>query len=187
MIADVDDKTSTIPFTDDDMESANTIRVFLGLVTVNLPSTLLGENSYKIFAAVPFLRKYQCDQPRRVLKVMITQKPTDTDKPNITPWCAFGIAVSIDDFSLATDLIEEHTLQDVIPEQLYTSGQSNTFINIRVKREASMIGTIPWEYQYALMSTFAHRSGGAIEEEGDAEIFTKCFNTVKVGVAPMPF
>jgi len=71
MIEDQEDRTSTIEFVDDEIESAENIRAFLHVADGSPPADLLRDNGRKVFALVPFLDKYDCSKALKSLSVWL--------------------------------------------------------------------------------------------------------------------
>lgn len=93
-----------ISFTDKNIESACSIRIFLSLCTAETWRGFLHPDWLsQVARAVQFLRKYDCPMPTRVICLMMR----DTVKhAQVDPEKAFCIAAILDDIQLATSVVK---------------------------------------------------------------------------------
>lgn len=100
-----DKKSSEIPFCDETTETADTIRIFPELSSVKLSPDHFGNHASSLVRAVPFLIKYDCQWPIRVLQVQISEA---LDVSRIEPLAAFEIASLLDSPALAEIVVRRH-------------------------------------------------------------------------------
>lgn len=92
-----------ISFTVKEIETADSIRIFLDLCNLDeSPDMFKGDNFPIVFGALQFLKKYQCKTATRALSLMMRGA---VGKEQISHIAAYRIVAHLDDVGLASTLV----------------------------------------------------------------------------------
>lgn len=166
-----DDTDQTIPFTDEAIENAEAIRIFLGLVVADLSQDLFTDDGVKLMAAVPFLDKYNCQQPKKVLGLMTTDMYSNGNTSLLT---AFVHAARLDNDRACVTILERGGLGGYP----YRRGTGRDF-PLRFMGFFPLVRSLPVKYSHALLSAMACHIEGTYD---GMDVFERALLEAKVSL-----